>query len=64
MQRRIQMMLWQRNKFSNAFRTDLRAIAAEARISGGALSLQFYRDEKIRKQLTKKRNKILLPVYN
>ena len=41
----------------DAFRTDVRAIAAEARIrSGGALDpLQFYRDEKIRKQLTKER---------
>src|SRR6187455_943515 len=40
-----------------AFRSDLRAIAAEARVrSGGALDpLQFYRDEKVRKQLTKER---------
>src|SRR6186713_3358751 len=39
----------------DTFRTDVRAIAAEARVrSGGALDpLQFYRDEKIRKQLTK-----------
>src|SRR6187200_2506561 len=39
----------------NTFRTDVRAIAAEARVrSGGAVDpLQFYRDEKIRKQLTK-----------
>lgn len=41
----------------DTFRTDVRAIAAEARIrSGGALDpLQFYRDEKIRSQLTKER---------
>src|SRR6478735_7169349 len=41
----------------DTFRTDVRAIAAEARVrSGGALDpLQFYRDEKIRKQLTKER---------
>src|SRR6187401_389042 len=41
----------------DTFRTDVRAIAAEARLkSGGALDpLQFYRDEKIRKQLTKER---------
>jgi len=41
----------------DTFRTDVRAIAAEARVrSGGALDpLQFYRDEKVRKQLTKER---------
>lgn len=41
----------------NTFRTDLRAIVAEARIrSGGALSpLQFFREQKIRLQLIKER---------
>jgi len=41
----------------NTFRTDVRAIAAEARLrSGGALDpLQFYRVEKVREQLTKER---------
>src|SRR6188474_2481175 len=41
----------------NTFRTDLRSLVAEARMrSGGALDpLQFYRDEKIRQQLTKER---------
>src|SRR6478609_143773 len=39
----------------DTFRTDVRAIAAEARLRSGGASdpLQFYRDEKIRKQLTK-----------
>ena len=41
----------------NAFRTDVRAIVAEARVrSGGALNpLQFFRERKIREQLTKER---------
>jgi L-rhamnose isomerase / sugar isomerase len=41
----------------NTFRTDVRSIAAEARLrSGGAINpLQFYREEKIREQLTKER---------
>lgn len=41
----------------NTFHTDVRSIVAEARFrSGGALSpLGFYRDEKIRQQLTKER---------
>lgn len=41
----------------NTFRTDVRSIAAEARLrTGGALDpLQFYREEKIREQLTKER---------
>jgi len=41
----------------NTFRTDVRSIAAEARLrSGGSLNpLQFYREEKIRRQLTKER---------
>lgn len=41
----------------NTFRTDVRSLAAEARLrSGGALSpLQYYRDEKIRQQLIKER---------
>jgi L-rhamnose isomerase/sugar isomerase len=41
----------------NTFRTDVRSITAEARLrSGGALDpLQFYRNEKIREQLTKER---------
>ena len=41
----------------NVFRTDVRAITAEARLrSGGVLDpLGFYRDEKVRKQLTKER---------
>ena len=39
------------------FRTDVRAITAEARLrSGGVLDpLQFYRDEKVRQQLIKER---------
>ena len=41
----------------DTFRTDVRAITAEARLkSGGALDpLQFFRDEKVREQLTKER---------
>jgi L-rhamnose isomerase / sugar isomerase len=41
----------------NTFHTDVRSIVAEARLrSGGALSpLHFYREEKIREQLTKER---------
>ena len=41
----------------NSFRTDVRAIVAEARLrSGGALNpLQFFREHKIREQLTKQR---------
>jgi L-rhamnose isomerase/sugar isomerase len=41
----------------NTFRTDVRSITAEARLrSGGAIDpLQFYREEKIREQLTKER---------
>ena len=41
----------------NAFRADVRAIVAEARVrSGGALNpLQFFRERKIREQLTKER---------
>lgn len=41
----------------NTFRTDVRAIAAEARLrSGGALNpLQFFREQKIREQLIKER---------
>ena len=41
----------------NTFRTDVRSIAAEARLqSGGALNpLQFYRELKVRKQLIKER---------
>jgi L-rhamnose isomerase/sugar isomerase len=41
----------------NIFRTDVRAITAEARFrSGGALDpLQFYREGKVRQQLTKER---------
>lgn len=41
----------------NTFRTDVRAIVAEARLrSGGALNpLQFFREQKIREQLIKKR---------
>ena len=41
----------------NTFRTDVRSITAEARLrSSGALDpLQFYREEKIRQQLTKER---------
>jgi len=41
----------------NTFRTDVRSITAEARLrSGGALApLQFFREEKIREQLTKER---------
>ena len=41
----------------NTFRTDVRAIIAEARLrSGGALNpLQFFRDHKLREQLTKER---------
>ncbi len=41
----------------NTFRTDVRSIAAEARLrSGGAINpLQFYREEKLREQLTKER---------
>jgi L-rhamnose isomerase/sugar isomerase len=41
----------------NTFRTDLRAIVAEARLrSGGALSpLKFFREQKIREQLIKER---------
>ncbi|TMI64550.1 MAG: sugar isomerase [Bacteroidetes bacterium] len=41
----------------NTFRTDVRSIAAEARLrSGGAIDpLQFYREENIREQLTKER---------
>jgi L-rhamnose isomerase / sugar isomerase len=41
----------------NTFRTDVRSITAEARLrSGGALNpLQFYRESKVREQLTKKR---------
>jgi len=41
----------------NTFRTDVRSIAAEARLrSGGAIDpLQFFREEKIREQLTKER---------
>ena len=46
----------------DTFRTDVRAIVAEARLrSGGALNpLQFYRDEKIRRAINKrKRNKTI-----
>jgi L-rhamnose isomerase/sugar isomerase len=41
----------------NTFRTDVRSITAEARLrSGGAIDpLQFFREEKIREQLTKER---------
>jgi L-rhamnose isomerase / sugar isomerase len=41
----------------NTFRTDVRSIAAEARLrSGAALNpLQFFREQKIREQLTKER---------
>jgi L-rhamnose isomerase / sugar isomerase len=41
----------------NSFRTDVRAIVAETRLrSGGALNpLQFFREHKIREQLTKQR---------
>lgn len=41
----------------NTFHTDVRSLVAEARLrSGGAISpLQFYREEKIRQQLTKER---------
>lgn len=41
----------------NTFRTDVRSITAEARLrSGGAIDpLQFYREEKVREQLTKER---------
>ncbi|OIR12912.1 hypothetical protein GALL_59800 [mine drainage metagenome] len=41
----------------NIFRTDVRSIIAEARLrSGGALNpLQFFREQKIREQLTKER---------
>jgi L-rhamnose isomerase / sugar isomerase len=41
----------------NTFRTDVRSITAEARLrSGGALNpLQFYRESKVREQLTKER---------
>ncbi len=41
----------------NTFRTDVRSVAAEARLrSGGALNpLQFYRQSKVREQLTKER---------
>lgn len=41
----------------NTFRTDIRSIAAEARLrSGGALNpLQFYRQAKLREQLIKER---------
>ncbi len=43
--------------FQDTFRTDVRAIVAEARLrSGGALNpLQFFRDQKIRTQLIKER---------
>jgi L-rhamnose isomerase / sugar isomerase len=41
----------------NAFRTDVRAIVAEARLrAGGALNpLQVYRNEKVREHLIKER---------
>jgi L-rhamnose isomerase/sugar isomerase len=41
----------------HTFRTDVRAIIAEARLrAGGALNpLQFYREQKVREQLTKER---------
>ena len=41
----------------NTFRTDVRSIAAEARLRGGGSlnPLQFYREQKIREQLTKER---------
>ena len=41
----------------NTFRTDVRSITAEARLRcGGVINpLQFYREEKIREQLTKER---------
>jgi L-rhamnose isomerase / sugar isomerase len=41
----------------NTFRTDVRSIAAEARLRGGGVlnPLQFYRQSKVREQLTKER---------
>ena len=46
----------------NAFRTDVRALVAEARLrSGGALNpLSIYRKEKVRENLIKERGRKLL----